>query len=168
MMMIKLWFCFLFLNLNSVFVSVWLTLLSRRGGSFLLPCPKCNPAETFTKKIKPAMHPIDHMTVVASLPCGYNKTHWCCHDVCLKLNNQRRAIDLASSRGARLACSCMRPPGEFVGDSFIMFAQSAVKRHCIPYKSATWHTRFKKKSFFSNTLCKRRWKPYNSWRVVKW
>ena len=41
--------------------------------------PKCIPAEIFTTKINPEMHPTDHMTMVASLPCGYYKTH--CHDV---------------------------------------------------------------------------------------
>ena len=73
----------------------------RLRGSF-----KCIPAETCTKKIKPEMQPTDHMAVVAGLPCGYNKPHWCWHDVCLKLNNQRGLIDVGA---AGAASSSWRP-----------------------------------------------------------
>ena len=90
--------------------------------------PMCIRAETVTKTIKPKMQPTDHMTVVASLPCGHHKTHsydvtgmMCVFDV--KQSPQYRSA--ARWHGARLACSCTKPPSEFVRESFIMFAQSA-------------------------------------------
>ena len=66
----------------------------------------CIPAETFTKKIKPEMQPIDHMVVVAGLPCGYHTTH--CYDVtgmmCVfDVKQSARCHCAARCHGARLA-----------------------------------------------------------------